>query len=267
MKTFDLFNKISNYPIVVSIPHSGTFIPDEIRQTMISPLVLPNMDWFLPELYSFLISMGVTVIKNNISRYVIDPNRDITKNIFGEYGSSLVYQKTTWAKPMYSKPLAKPEIQDRIDKYYLPYHNALHDALIEKIEKYDKAYLLDMHSFATFSNDTNADIILSDNEHETSSKEYFSCIKKNLINNGFSISENKPFRGGYITKHYGTAFGNSVESIQMEIRYAKYIEERYFGEEELFSWNEKLFSETQNNLYKALSAALRFIDSRLKQHK
>lgn len=257
MRLFEVYNKESStYPLVISLPHSGQAIPEQVRRRMLPKVVLPNMDWFLPELYAFFIPMGVTVLKNNISRYVADPNRnpEITGN--GKYSQTIVYQKTTWNRPMYETPLRLREIAERIQNYYLPYHKALKELLEQKLERFGKAYLLDLHSFASFSDDVEENIVLSNNCFQTSSKGYFYLIKQQLQQSGFSVSENRPFKGGYITKYYGTVFGEKVESVQLELRYHQYIDDRYFGEEELCEWKEPVFASARERLSRAFQEIL-----------
>ena len=78
------------------------------------------MDWYLPNLYSFLKDLEITTIVNNVSRYVIDPNRKITDSINTSYLDNYVYTKTTFNNPMYNTDLEDEEIRDRITKYYAP---------------------------------------------------------------------------------------------------------------------------------------------------
>ena len=54
MRLFEVYNKESStYPLVISLPHSGQAIPEQVRRRMLPKVVLPNMDWFLPELYAY----------------------------------------------------------------------------------------------------------------------------------------------------------------------------------------------------------------------
>lgn len=58
---------------------------------------------------------------------------------------------------MYRIPLTAKETEERIKNYYAPYHNALIGAIREKLKRYTRIYLLDLHSFGL---DCEADIIL-----------------------------------------------------------------------------------------------------------
>ena len=65
-------------------------------------VVLANTDWFLPELYNFLVAMGCTMIENRVNRYVADPNRE--SQIKGmNYQESVIYQQNTFGKPCIQK--------------------------------------------------------------------------------------------------------------------------------------------------------------------
>ena len=63
-------------PLLVSMPHVGTDIPDEIAARLTNAaLQKPDTDWHLPQLYSFLQEMGASTLAARWSRYVIDLNR------------------------------------------------------------------------------------------------------------------------------------------------------------------------------------------------
>lgn len=260
MKNYSVFNELDHtYPVVISIPHSGTHIPSEMRKGLMPNVILPNMDWFLRELYDFLLLDRVTVIENNTSRYVADPNRDIAANPTGNY-HTLVYQKTTLNKPMYPYPLTREEVDQRIERYYKPYHQALKQLLENKLAAYKKVFLLDLHSFAEFGNPpVREDFVLGNCKGLTTSTKTTQIMAGLLSDAGYTVSDNYPFPGGYITRHYGTNFGNRIESMQIEIRYREYIGDRYYGEEELDHWDETTFETAKNKLKIIFHDFLNFI--------
>ncbi len=70
MELFQVYNVDNKrYPVIVNIPHSGRYIPAEIRENFNTGITLPNMDWYLDFLYGFFKIMGVTMIVANYSRY------------------------------------------------------------------------------------------------------------------------------------------------------------------------------------------------------
>lgn len=256
MKSFAIQNPtLHQFPLVLSIPHSGTHVPAEIRAQMIPHVLLPNTDWFLPELYAFLPEQGVTTITAHLSRYAIDLNRSPAQARTGDF-RSLVYETSTQGRPLYPQPLSDEEIKRRTESYYLPYHQALQQLLQDKLTVFPKVYLLDLHSFfLNFNEQDHGDILLSDWDHKTASPQTMHVLHHALESQGFSVTENS-IKGGYLTRHFGTLFGERVESIQIELRYTAYLADRYFGEEEITEKDEALFASAQQKLKNAFSSIL-----------
>lgn len=235
---------IHKLPFVVSIPHSGLYLTSEMNAKLREKSILANMDWYLPELYSFLEELGFTVIINNVSRYVIDPNRNIDNINSNEYSKSLIYTKTTFNKEMYNTILPQEEIADRMNNVYIPYHKTLKNEISKKLECFTKVYLIDLHSFGK---PIETDIVLGNDNGRTMNGALFSHIQKLFINNGFRVAVNNPFNGGYITKHYGDK-NKQCESIQIEISYQSYIDKRVFNEEEQPDINNDVMETCQKKL-------------------
>lgn len=236
------------------MPHSGSFVPPHIRSRMLPNVILPNVDWFLKELYAFLPDMGITVLSSNISRYVIDLNRDKIDDTNGEdFWTKLVHTHNTFEKPLYSQPLCFVEIMERIEKYYDPYHAALTKLIEAKLEHYDKVLLLDLHSFCVdFIKGADEDISLSNYANQSSTEDSIEALRCVLAGQGYKVGVNV-IRGRYILKHYKQLFGKKIDCLQMELRYSQYIGDRYYGEEELERWDDLLFASAQVKLQTALS--------------
>lgn len=243
MKNIEIWNENNNkIPIIVTIPHSGTYIPKTMKENLLENVILSNMDWYIQELYSFLKDLGFTTIINNISRYVIDTNREILDNDNDSYTKNYIYTKTTFEYKMYKKIPNKEEIQYRINEYYKPFHDTIKRTINDRLDKFDKVYLLDLHSFGK---DINENIVLGNRKGETASIEFTNLISKSLENYGFRVGINNPYSGGFITKKYAK---NNVETMQIELSYKTYIENRNFLNEEFPEINRSLFDETQQKL-------------------
>ncbi|WP_125590818.1 N-formylglutamate amidohydrolase [Companilactobacillus jidongensis] len=248
---FDCFNPDSNeYPVIFSLPHSGTIIPDNIKPLLRKDVKLPNTDWFLKELYDFIPKLGFTTLQNNINRYVADPNRknfDISEN--GDYRHNVIYQQNTFGHPLYYEPLDKQQIDQRISEYYQPYHDKLQQLIDNKLKQFDEIYLIDLHSFAYypgFEMMSPADFVVGNDYDNTSSEHIKNWLTNELIKKHYTVSDNFPFTGGHITKHYGS--NDNVHTLQVEARYNIYIDKRDFDEEELTTYNTELFNNAQENL-------------------
>ena len=118
MDIYNVLNANSKSPIIVSFPHSGTYVPDVIKNSMRKQAVLTNMDWFLPELCDFLKEKGITQIISNVSRYVVDLNRNTDNLNSDNYKQSIVYEFNTFGTPLYESSLEESEITERIKLYY-----------------------------------------------------------------------------------------------------------------------------------------------------
>lgn len=241
---FTIFNEYrQDFPIVVSLPHSGVCITREMNEQLIDGVVLPNTDWYLPELYTFLKEMGITGIVNHMSRYVIDPNRALDASEAKSYKTNLIYKRTTQGYAMYRSKLQKQEVQSRIRDFYEPYHQAVRCLLEEKEKRFGRVYLFDLHSFGL---DMGADIVLGNRNGGTTSTELMQFVRASLEQQGLTVQENQPFSGGYITRWYGAA--EDCEALQMELWYQTYIDRRDFGNEELPAIDRTLYSSTQQKL-------------------
>lgn len=246
MKKIETINLTKHeLPVVISIPHSGVHITQQMEAVLLDNVIFSNVDWYLPQLYSFLDELGFTTIINNISRYEIDPNRDIkNQNKEASYTKNLIYTKTTFGDEIYKKELDSSEIERRINEFYIPYHQTIKDALHEKLKHFDKVYLIDLHSFGR---DLSADIILGNDSGKTISDSFLEIIVKLLKDEGFRVKNNVPYSGGYITKHYANKLEN-CEAIQVELWYGAYIDKREFGNEEFPNINETTFFNAQQKM-------------------
>lgn len=255
MNEIEIWNNSKNkIPLIVSIPHSGTYIPKTMQEKLLDNVILSNMDWYLPNLYSFLKDLEITTVVNNVSRYVIDLNREITDNInTSSYVDNYIYTKTTFNNPMYKTDLEDEEIRDRITKYYAPYHQALENLINDKLSHFNKIYLIDLHSFGKA---IEADIVLGNKTGQTLNKEFTMSIKNTLEKLDFIVSLNNPYSGGYITRKYAN---NKVETLQLELSYKKYIDDRTFGNEDFPKINKTLFTETQEKLKTFFEEMLKII--------
>jgi N-formylglutamate deformylase len=145
---------IQPIPLIANLPHSGLFVPEDIAALM-QPThlqTLPNSDWHLGKLYDFLPSLGITVMEANYNRYVVDLNREAKEPIIGNFWSSVIPLQTAFGGAIY-KQQVEENVQNRIDKYYIPYHRQLNQLIADKIAQFGKVYLLDLHSFGGLVNE------------------------------------------------------------------------------------------------------------------
>lgn len=231
-------------PVIISIPHSGVYILPEMKHKLTSGIILPNSDWYLPKLYSFLESLGYTVIINNVNRYVIDVNRQIDEKLGDSYKTNVIYTHTTQDDKIYHTPLTQQEIKKRVMNYYLPYHQALKKSIEDKLKVFKKVYVIDLHSFGL---NYGADVIIGNNFNKSCSNNLTNFFQTTFLKSGFTVKENNPYSGGYITKHYEKK-ETTCEAIQLELWYCAYIQNKIFGKEEFPMIDKNTFNHTQIKL-------------------
>lgn len=219
----------SALPIVASIPHTGTFVPQEIQKLFASSKVaqLPMTDWFLHELYDFLPDFGISVIAANFSRYVIDLNRSpVPLELYpGRFETKLVSDNDFQGETIFSTYPSEEQIAFYKKTVHQPYHAALDDLLQEVINIHGKVYLFDLHSIAkhaTLIHDVlDKDIYLGNRDNRSCSAHWLEFVEQEFIQQDISVQKNTPYKGGYITHHYGLA--SNVHALQIEMNQSLYL--------------------------------------------
>jgi N-formylglutamate deformylase len=243
-------------PLIANLPHSGLYIPQQIA-AQLSEAYLPNQDWHLNKLYDFLPQLGITVLQANYSRYVIDLNRGIKEPIAGNFWTSAIPLQTAFGQQIYKINPSQDQLESRIPKFYLSYHNKLEELLREKIAQFGRVYLLDLHSFGGLIDDQ---ICLGNLNGQSCSEFFISTVEQCFINKGLQVVRNKTFTGGFITKNYSQMTG--VEALQIEVRYNVYLDEQQLVQLRHPDWNvpqlyhaKNLFQEIFSCLVKKLEVS------------
>ena len=222
-------SNISAVPIVASIPHTGTYVPEDIEQLFTNSDVaeLPMTDWFLHELYNFLPDLGVSVIAANYSRYVIDLNRSpVPLELYpGRFETKLVADKDFQGNEIFSQYPSDAQIAKYKKTVHQPYHEALDELLQEKINVHGEVYLFDLHSIAKHATVIHAeldkDIYLGNRDNKSCSQAWLASVEHEFLQNNISVQKNTPYKGGYITHHYGLA--DNVHAVQIEMNQSLYL--------------------------------------------
>ena len=56
-------------PLLLSVPHAGTEVPDAIRERLTAAAQrIPDTDWHVPRLYDFAVELGATTAIRAFSR-------------------------------------------------------------------------------------------------------------------------------------------------------------------------------------------------------
>lgn len=218
-------------PVLVSIPHTGTYVPEDIRAAFASDYIrgLPMTDWHLHHLYDYLPGLGVTTIYATWSRFVADLNRppDNQPLYPGRFETGFVALKTFWGDEIYRVPPTAAEIEQRRQCVHVPYHAQLLGLLQAKIRKFGRVVLIDAHSVASRASllygDLTDEIYLGDRDGCSNSGWLTATAERGFRGQGFKVVRNNPYKGGYITDHYGKM--PEVEALQIEMCERVYMNE------------------------------------------
>ena len=241
-------------PILVSMPHSGTYVPPEIdnRFRKNPRPILTNMDWHLEKLLDFLPDMGVTVLQATHSRYVVDLNREVKEPLFGPIASSVIFATTTHGSPLYETEPTNDEIKARLTAYYYPYHEKLQTLLDGMKQEFGHVVLLDLHSYFW---GPETDVCLGNRHGSTCSESVITLMEQAFGSQGYRVSKNEKWIGGYITRHYNNL--PQLESLQIELRFTAYLAGDYFGEEEITEWDYDKFPNAKIRLHQVFGEVIK----------
>ncbi|MGC4022540.1 MAG: N-formylglutamate amidohydrolase [Cyclobacteriaceae bacterium] len=223
-------------PILISVPHCGVEFPDELRDQYHQNLIAKpdDTDWFVHQLYDFAPSMGMTLIAAKYSRWVIDLNRDPqSKPLYtdGRIITALCPTTTFLGEPLYvdgRKEIDLNENKRRLEKYFHPYHEQIQNHLTRLKNKFGKVLLWDCHSIRqivpTIQKEKFPDLILGDADGTSASPGLIEATLSVLDHGVYSVNHNHPFKGGYITRHFGKPSEN-VHALQLEMTKVNYMDD------------------------------------------
>lgn len=251
---------LGTIPLLVSFPHAGTEIPQNIARRMTDAALLrADTDWHLPRLYDFVREMGASTLVPKYSRYVIDLNRppEDTNLYPGQDTTGLVPIDTFRKEPLYRHdelPGAQ-EIEQRRGEYWRPYHDALRSEIDRLRGLHGVAVLWDAHSICSvlprFFEGRLPDLNLGTAQGRSCSPKVQAAAQAVLESQAvFSHVSNGRFQGGYITRHYGEPSRN-IHALQMEMCHATYMDES-----PPFAYREDLASRVQPVLGRLLQAVV-----------
>ena len=227
--------KAGRLPMLVSMPHAGTDIPDDVAATM-APCAASraDTDWHLPELYGFLEEMGVSTISARWSRYLIDLNRPPENtNLYPGMDTTGLCPVDTFGRESLYLPGMLPseaEVRRRLERYWMPYHEQLRAELERLKRAFGRVVLWDAHSIASVVPRFFEGRLPDLNFGTADGKSCAPGLEQAVVGVAraqdiFSIAVNGRFKGGHITRKYGQP-EQDVHAIQLEMCQCLYMDEQ-----------------------------------------
>lgn len=216
-------------PVVLGLPHSGTFVPADIRAKLNARgLVLSDTDWHVDRLYAGLLP-GATTVAATFHRYVIDANRppDGASLYPGQNTTGLVSLTDFDGENIWLEAPDLGEIERRRLAYHAPYHAALEAELRRVQAIHGFAVLYDCHSIRSnipfLFEGTLPDFNIGTVEGTSCAPAMAEAVA-NICREaeGYRSVVNGRFKGGWTTRHYGRP-EEGFHAIQMELAQSTHL--------------------------------------------
>jgi N-formylglutamate deformylase len=220
-------------PLIVSIPHAGTDIPPALEARLASPwLGRRDADWHVRELYAFAADLGATVIAANLSRTVIDLNRDPSGvSLYpGQATTGLCPAESFDGEPLWraGREPDPAETAARRAAFFDPYHQALAAEIARLKARHGAVVLWDAHSIRSriprLFEGVLPDLNLGTFGGASCDPSLAAAVEAVCAASSFSHVCNGRFKGGWITRRYGRP-AEGVHALQMELACRAYLAE------------------------------------------
>jgi N-formylglutamate deformylase len=245
---------LGSTPLVLDSPHSGTFYPPDFGFVCDLARLRMAEDTHVEKLYSFAGELGCAWIEAHFPRSYLDANRNLTEvdpdMLEGAWphpvemsdqavlskrrlGKGLIWRTTDEGEPLYASKLTVREVQQRIQTCWKPYHAAVKAAMDAAYARHGYSLHINCHSmpevagsYATdFPGQRHPDFVLGNRDHSTSSEATLLFIQKQLVDRGYSVALNHPYKGVELVRRYGEPAAQR-HSVQIEINRGLYMNEK-----------------------------------------
>ena len=236
--------------VVVASPHSGKAYPaDFVANSPLDLLALRRSeDSFVDELMAAAPDFGIPLLRALFPRAYIDPNREpfeldpeMFEDALPDYantqssrvaaGLGTIARVVSSGQEIYSKKLRFSDAAERINANYRPYHRTLRDLLDTTRRRFGHYVLIDCHSMPSVGGPHDpdagrrrADMVLGDCFASSCSEQVVGLVESTLAARGYQVVRNKPFAGGFTTRHYGRP-SQGLHTLQIEINRGLYMDE------------------------------------------
>jgi N-formylglutamate amidohydrolase len=251
---------VQTVPLVLTSPHSGrNYPPDFVAASRLDPLTLRRSeDSYVDELFQAAPALGAPLLRAHFPRAFVDPNREpyeLDPSMFDgrlpdfantnsprvAAGLGTIARVVCNGAEIYDRKLSMSEALDRIDSFYRPYHAALGDLLDATADRFGLALLLDCHSMPSVGGPMDkdpglrrVDFVLGDCHGASCSPALTDAVAEVLKAEGYVVTRNAPYAGGFTTRHYGRP-GDGLHALQIEINRALYMDEASYERRPYFA--------------------------------
>ncbi|MCC6597951.1 MAG: N-formylglutamate amidohydrolase [Alphaproteobacteria bacterium] len=242
-------------PLIYDSPHSGNAYPDDFNYSCDFNILKSAEDNFVEDLFNACTAHGAHFLQAHFPRSYIDPNRkidDIDSELLGNHlwqgpfpimpsprshaGIGLIRRLVRPGIPVYDRALESHEILSRIERCYIPYHQALKTLIAEAHYNFGQIWHINCHSMPassaypktatglTHGQAQSCDFVLGDRDGTSCAPDFTRELRTFLQNLGYNVTINDPYKGVVLVDQYSNpAMG--YHSLQIEINKALYMDE------------------------------------------
>ncbi|CAA9232887.1 MAG: N-formylglutamate deformylase [uncultured Acetobacteraceae bacterium] len=232
-------------PLVFASPHSGRAYPASfVAAARLDPVALRRSeDGFVDELFAAAAEHGAPLLAATFPRVFCDVNREpweLDPGMFDEplpswvntasprvgAGLGTIARVVATGEAVYRRKLTFGEAEDRIRRFWQPYHAALAALIAETRDEFGACLLIDCHSMPTHPAQAGnpPDFVLGDAHGTSCALRATRLVEEVLSDMGYRVRRNDPYAGGYVTRHYGRP-REGVHALQIEVSRPLYMDE------------------------------------------
>lgn len=233
---FAMTPKPARLPVLLSVPHAGRrYSPALLAASRLSVSALSILeDPLVDRLIVRGIEAGAAAIVAHVPRAEIDLNRSLADldpamvypppvgavaSRRANAGLGLIPSRLAKHGAIWRRPLARKEIDRRIDDIHEPYHAAISAELSRLRARFGVAILLDCHSMPPRAG---SGVVLGDRHGTSSAPALVDAVERACAAFGLPATHNDPYAGGEIAARHGRPAAG-VHAIQIEVDRSEYL--------------------------------------------
>ncbi len=237
-------------PLLVDVSRSGREYPAEYRTPLPFTTVHDNVSMYVDKLWAGAPGVGGTLLYCCFPNTWIDVNRSESDMdpavVDGTWprplaptartleGLGLIKTRSRYGEPFQERALAVAEIEERLARYYRPYHAELKRVVDALHGRFGVLRQISCHCMSATGAPTHpdagrprADFCVSDLRGRTASPDAMALVVDTLRGYGYSVSVNDPYVGNELIGRHGDP-ARGIDSIQIEINKKRFMDTNTF---------------------------------------
>ncbi|WP_417484641.1 N-formylglutamate amidohydrolase [Maricaulis salignorans] len=229
-------------PLILSSPHSGRDYARELCDQTPVPVeqLRRSEDAYVDVLIEGAAAYGASLVCAHFPRVFVDVNRargELDPAMYRDRmdvcadppsrrvasGLGVIPRVGSQGQQLYRRRLHFKDAQDRLSRFYEPYHDGLAGLIAEVRDRFGFAIVMDMHSMPEHSA-PGVDFVLGDRHGQSCDPRITAAVEAGLRARGFVTVRNTPYAGGHTTEYYGKP-ATGIHVIQIEINRGLYLHE------------------------------------------